>query len=326
MASVSSPPLNPGTKPNFFLVGSPKCGTGALSHFLDQHPDVHIAARREPNYYSSDLDHADAATPVEYAQLFEGRSEKILGESSTWYLYSARAADRILAECGPAVQIVIVVRNPLELVASLFDYRRFFAKHQIRTLEQALQVEEDHLAAVDRGEMLADPLLIHRSVARFSDGIARYIRLFGRERVKIVFYDDVVADIGTVMEDLFAFLGVDSIGDVRTRRVNQSYARRSYWLTGWVQRQAQWIVGMMPWIPKRPRRAVLRFVDRLNRKERAAPLFPHAQRAALQAYFRADILALQDLTGRDLTHWLDQPPSEAAPATSRSAVPVSAAP
>ncbi|WP_446372557.1 sulfotransferase [Coleofasciculus sp. D1-CHI-01] len=30
-------------KPDFFIVGAPKCGTTSLCKYLDQHPDVFIS-------------------------------------------------------------------------------------------------------------------------------------------------------------------------------------------------------------------------------------------------------------------------------------------
>jgi hypothetical protein len=35
-------------KPNFFIVGAPKCGTTALSEYLRSHPDVFFSSPKEP--------------------------------------------------------------------------------------------------------------------------------------------------------------------------------------------------------------------------------------------------------------------------------------
>ena len=42
-------------KPNFFVVGAPKCGTTALYQYLAQHPDVFLPETKEVHYFGSDL-------------------------------------------------------------------------------------------------------------------------------------------------------------------------------------------------------------------------------------------------------------------------------
>jgi hypothetical protein len=42
-------------KPNFFIVGAPRCGTTALYTFLKQHPDIFMADDKEPHFFGRDL-------------------------------------------------------------------------------------------------------------------------------------------------------------------------------------------------------------------------------------------------------------------------------
>jgi hypothetical protein len=41
--------------PEFFIVGSPKCGTNAMFANLSEHPDIFMPEFKEPHYYGSDL-------------------------------------------------------------------------------------------------------------------------------------------------------------------------------------------------------------------------------------------------------------------------------
>jgi len=45
--------MNYQRKPNFFIVGAPKCGTTALHTYLGQHPDIFVSEPKEPNYFGS---------------------------------------------------------------------------------------------------------------------------------------------------------------------------------------------------------------------------------------------------------------------------------
>ncbi|OOO02066.1 MAG: hypothetical protein USCGTAYLOR_01737 [Chromatiales bacterium USCg_Taylor] len=42
------------TKPNFFIVGAPKCGTTAMHFYLNAHPEIFMS-RKELHYFGSDM-------------------------------------------------------------------------------------------------------------------------------------------------------------------------------------------------------------------------------------------------------------------------------
>jgi hypothetical protein len=42
-------------KPNFFIVGAPKCGTTALYEYLRGHPSIFMPKYKEPHFFAQDL-------------------------------------------------------------------------------------------------------------------------------------------------------------------------------------------------------------------------------------------------------------------------------
>ncbi|NJO14781.1 MAG: sulfotransferase [Thioploca sp.] len=59
-------------KPNFFIVGAPKCGTTALSEYLSSHPNVFMSYPKEPHYFSTDMPNKRSSSSLEdYLQLFK---------------------------------------------------------------------------------------------------------------------------------------------------------------------------------------------------------------------------------------------------------------
>ena len=42
-------------KPNFFIVGAPKCGTTALYEYLRPHPNIFMPKVKEPHFFATDL-------------------------------------------------------------------------------------------------------------------------------------------------------------------------------------------------------------------------------------------------------------------------------
>ncbi len=105
--------------PQFFIVGAPKCGTEAMRSFLSEHPDIFVP-EFEPRF-GSDLEIEQAPVrPDDDAALFEGATEPVLGEKSTLYLYSTKAALEIHA-ARPAARIVVMLRNPVDMMRSLHN-------------------------------------------------------------------------------------------------------------------------------------------------------------------------------------------------------------
>ena len=42
------------TGPDFILIGAPKCGTTSIYHYLQQHPQIHMSALKEPHFFLFD--------------------------------------------------------------------------------------------------------------------------------------------------------------------------------------------------------------------------------------------------------------------------------
>ena len=61
-------------KPNFFIVGAPKCGTTSMHEYLQRHPDVYMPFFKEPHFFGSDLEGSRfrqfRARPERYLKLF----------------------------------------------------------------------------------------------------------------------------------------------------------------------------------------------------------------------------------------------------------------
>lgn len=88
--------------PNFLIVGTAKCGTTSIYHYLKQYPQVFLPRHKEPLFMMSaiyeKLNPKDPRYRIsethtvfsfdDYKKLFEEvKNEKAIGEASTTYLY-----------------------------------------------------------------------------------------------------------------------------------------------------------------------------------------------------------------------------------------------
>lgn len=299
------PPATGERLPDFFIVGAPKCGTTAMYEYLRQHPQVFMPYHKEPLFFGTDLHHRyGRLTPGEYAALFQpARADQRVGEASAWYLYSTTAA-REIREASPEAQIVVMIRNPVDVMYAQHSQLLFNQQEEIEDFGAALEAEEDRVAGrrLPSGPVRPENLF-YRRMARFSGQLERYFDVFGRDRVHIIVFDDLVADTPGVYRELLRFLGVDDGFEARFDPSNENKRVRSRLL----QRLAYdppLIRRFAPLLRRLPVMHALRnrlFAANSVRASRR-PMDP-ALRAALTQELAPEVERLSALVGRDLRAW-----------------------
>lgn len=299
-----------GRVPDFFLVGAPRCGTTAMYSYLRSHPGIFMPERKEPCHLCPDLDSGEPADdPVfirdraEYLALFQGaRADQVVGEACVFYLYSAEASERI-HELNPAARILAMIRNPVDMIHSLHAKRLLNLSEDIPNFEKALDAEPARKAGK---RMPANPrnvkALFYREIACYSEQLERYFSEFGRERVRVVVFDDFERDTARIYRDTLEFVGADPTValqfDVVNANIRPRVAPLHHALTS-------------PTLIERAKRLVPRplhglaadlvhSMRRANEKpERREPMDPGLRRR-LEADFAPEIERLSRLLGRDL--------------------------
>ncbi len=301
-------------KPNFFIVGAPKCGTTALYTFLRRHPDIFMPDRKEPHFFGKDLNFTRRAKPItdlnEYLALFQpGEGKKRLGEASTWYLYSKTAAKEIKA-FSPLAFIIIMLRNPVESLYSGYYQRRFAGSETAPTFEAALELETERKRGknIPPNVLLIDALYYSEN-ALYTDMVRRYFDVFGRERVHVIIHDDMLADLAAVYRVTLQFLEVDPEFRPSFQIVNPNKEIRSRMLHSLLEKPPRWYQRVQAvgraLVPADIRKSVNLQIKNANvRYTQRPPMNPNTRRE-LQAYFRPDVERLSELLGRDLTHWCE---------------------
>ncbi len=299
------------TRPNLFIVGAPKCGTTSLYEYLRVHPEVffpfddgRFARTKEPNHFCPELDIAPRHAITdrdEYLALYAGTGDRRWrGDASTSHLHSTAAATRVHAFC-PDARIIVMLRPP-------FDFMRSYHGELLRHgHEDIADFHEAVAAAADRAEGRRIPpgtgvprSLDYRALARFAPQVERWFAAFGRERVRVILLEELVADTARTYADVLAFLDIDRRFRPEFRVHNEAPA------SGAIERALERIYAkpamqgvVKALLPYETRRRVLAGVRRVD----AARVGADPRDAALRASCRQDIDALAALIGRDLRHW-----------------------
>ena len=305
-------------KPNFFIVGAPKCGTTSLHEYLQRHPDVFMPWYKEPHFFGSDLDGSRfrqfRGKPGRYLKLFrDARGQSRIGESSPWYLVSERAAAEIHSY-DPNAKIIIMLRSPVDMMYSMWSQFRYSGNEQIDSFAEALDAESDRRAGKQiRRAAHCVTGLQYRQMARFSQQVPRYFDVFGRENVRVIIFDDFARDTAGVYRGVCDFLGIDSGLRINFDIRNPNKETRFAWLQQLIvgsgfslmllKDRLSYLATTHTLVPFRYRtRAVEGVIAAYTRYERRSPLTPDLRRD-LQRQFQPDIDALSALLDRDLSHW-----------------------
>ncbi|MEX1670636.1 sulfotransferase [Zhongshania guokunii] len=212
--------------PNFFVVGAPKAGTTSLYGYLRLHPDVYLPDTKELHYFSHQelLEHDKGPGDKSALQdicrsMYEYKSHyrsnkvyKSVGDISPSYLFYHGAAAEISAIC-PSAKIIIMLRNPAEKAYSQYC-------HLVRSGREVLTFRDGLESEGDRVRAKWNDMWHYVSGSRYLEAVNKYLDVFGRNNVKIVYFEEFTTNTSEVMRDICDFLEIGSTYDLGTGHVH----------------------------------------------------------------------------------------------------------
>lgn len=294
-------------KPDFFIVGAPRCGTTAMYYYLKQHTDIFMPKVKEPKFFGSDLTlDPNRRTLDWYLSLFvDAKDEKRIGEASTTYLYSKRAASE-LREFNDQSRIIIMIRNPIDMLYSVYYYRLSHdGLENIKNFEDAIYANSEK-AMMFRSEMekkIGRTLPNYLDYPRFYDQIRRYFEVFDKDKIHIIVYDDFKEATKNIYQKVLDFLDVDNSLLPNFEVINANKKVRSRIIQTVGRR-----IGRFPYketLLKYP--FIVRFKNTINQYNIISYQRPEMDpnlKKRLQTEYFDDVHKLSEILGRDLTHWV----------------------
>lgn len=301
------------TMPNFFVVGAQKGGTSALHSVLAQHPQIFMSGNKEPRFFCFAHQPPQQTGPgsywsnywavselASYQALFDNVAGEIaIGESSTDYI-TGRNVEKIAENIRrhvPYARIIAILRQPADRAYSAFNFARQKNWEPLHDFVEAM-------AAEDLDERATwPPNRCYWRNGRYFTQLKPYFDRFPREQIRIYLYEEWLTNPADLVSDICRFLGVDATFqfDVSIKE-NETWAGRNETFQTLFDKPNRVKSLLKRTVPKRLYRHLIAELRRLNRVK-PPPLNP-ALRHLLTLSYRDDILQLQELIGRDLTHWL----------------------
>jgi hypothetical protein len=287
-----------------------------MYEYLRAHPGLYLPERKELRFFGSDLEIRDRVplTMDEYLAHFAGAEpSQRVGTAYVWYLFSRNAAEEI-ARFSPDAQILVMLRNPVEMVHALHGEHLYNGNEDIADFDEALDAEGDRRAGRRIPPHAHLPQgLWYSAVPQYADQLQRYLDVFGRERVHVTIFDDFASDPAWSYRSILGFLGADDLAPASFAVINAAKRTRSEAFRHFLARP-----------PALPRRVIRHTVPRPLRRwlyDRAkrfnvtsqgrAPMRPETA-SRLREHFAPGVERLSEILGRDLSHWTASPTLEAA--------------
>jgi hypothetical protein len=305
-------------------VGAPRCGTTALHTYLGQHPEIFMAKEKmegvENNHFATDL--IPLTDPFRsderYFAMFKDAGDKrIVGESSVYYMLSKTAA-RNIYRFNPNSRIIIMLRNPVDMLPSFHAQLVYNRDEDIIDFEAALEAEtrrKNGKLKIKDG-LRFNERLFYSEVVSYTEQVQRYLSLFPREQVLVIIYDDFKEDTAAVYQETLEFLNIDPTFQPDFPIINSRKAisaggsthqrERKNILRGVIELPSLKFTLISKMIPESLHKYLQRGmkgpepVNQANQHD--APMNPRT-RKQLQRKYRPEVERLTTLIGRDLNGW-----------------------
>lgn len=288
-------------KPEFFMLGAPKCGTTALASYLSAHPSIQVSQPKEPNYFSKDLSVCalPLASDEEYLAMFfpglDSSSALAALDASVWYLYSRVAVEEIL-RFQPDARFLVMLRNPVDMAYSLHSMLHFLGQEDDFDFSRAWNLEEERRQgrSLPSRRWIDAKCLQYKAVCSLGTQLERLFDKVDRTRVHVELQEDLQTDVHGVYKRVLYFMDVPDDGRTQFRKVNAGRKLSSRFLAAALRS------GPAMYAANTVKR--VSGLKTLGFGRPDAPMKLEQRRFLVEA-FQEEISLLEQLLERDLSHW-----------------------
>jgi len=292
--------------PQFIIGGAPKCGTTTVSRCLARHPDVFIP-ESETNFYAfynrNEEFRAKQIKAVnsleDYRKMYtfsKAFHHKMIGEKSVSYLYREWSDFVIqnIKQLHPdphSLRLVFILRQPVERMFSQYVFNLNF--HEDLPFTKAIfQYEE-------RKAQNWIPAYDYVGASCYAASILKYKEHFNH--IGVFFFDDLVEDFSGFINEVIDFLELD--------REGLPTGMPHIYNPGGIPNSA--LSKVLKQIATSPLMKDFtgsakgqRIGNAIKKRVYMKPELDPEVKMELTRHFEDDILLLQEIAGRDLTHWI----------------------
>jgi len=204
--------------PDFYIIGSAKCGTSSLYEYLSYHPAVQPAVTKEvhffDHYFERGLNWYKVCFPLKLDKFFVknfGKKKFITGEASPRYIDHPHTPKRI-KEITPDAKFIILLRNPIERAYShyIMNVRQGIEPLSFEeAIDQQTKRTKDEFKKMEKAEnYYSKPYFRFSYLERgiYISKLERWLKYFPKEQFCIIKSEDMFKDPNTIFNQILKFL------------------------------------------------------------------------------------------------------------------------
>lgn len=194
-------------KPEFFIIGSAKCGTTSLFNYIVSHPLVLPPIEKEIDYFL----HPERGDEWYFAHFPRkpGDGKRYMtGEASVSTISISPVPDH-LRNINAAAKLIALSRNPVDRAISHYSNQNRYGFDD-RSLDEAMNEEFDIL----EGGRDPDGLAYWQTqrgylwLGHYADELEKWLAVFPEEQLALLITEEMQADPETTVDRVYSFLGL----------------------------------------------------------------------------------------------------------------------
>lgn len=288
--------------PNLFILGAPKCGTTSLYRYLEEHPGVYFPVNKEPQYFCNDEIFEKGCGYYLDTHFKNAAPFSIRGDATPHYLYYEKVARRLAGlDNDGALKFIVILREPVARAYSHY-WNMVQEGYEELSFEDAIAAEIRRLEDPE-WERLGVLRVNYVSAGMYAEQLRRFFCYFPRQKFLVLLQEDLQGAPKETMSAVFNFLGIDEIIVKKPDRHNPAGATRSVMLQRFIRRPNKLRRVLGGWLPYSAKYRIAQMLLMVNKKVLPYPPIGKALQMKISRRFESDICDLEELLGRDLSHW-----------------------
>jgi len=203
-------------KVKFLIAGAQKSGTSALNKYLNTHPKLCMARKKEVHFFDNErIFSGKSVDYTKYHAFFSPRlRQRLCGETTPNYMYWYNAPRRIW-EYNPAMKIIIILRNPIDRAFSAWNFE-YGRQREFLPFSEAIRTESQRIK-----EVLPLQHRVYAYVDRrfYTEQIRRIWHYFPKAQTLFLKSEQLRNKPQTTLDQVCDFLRVAKMPDIKPHTV-----------------------------------------------------------------------------------------------------------
>ncbi|VAW40998.1 hypothetical protein MNBD_GAMMA01-793 [hydrothermal vent metagenome] len=233
---------------DFIVVGAQKSGTTSLYQYLKCHPEIFLPDKKELEFFYRDELFSRGYDWYIDTFFKDATNDSKIGEVSPQYMFDESIPYRIKS-CCPDVKVIMILRSPIERA---YSHYKMSCRRSLEDRSFSEVVESYINRDGTDGDKISclDPNHEYIRFGEYGRILSEYLKYFERNKILIIFTDDLKRNAQSVMNSVFGFIGVS--GDFMSSKFDKTYH---------VGGSSRRFIGFHNWLKKRVfLRKVFRFI------------------------------------------------------------------